>query len=147
MKPSEVNELKLGTPVWVWIVRFGKARWWPGIVEGIEMANGLPDINVRTEPLTLARHRTDPPVTVGFVTAPMRRLERRDITENGSDRPRFVPISRLRKPEIPAPAQGVLRLVQADSRVSSESIGAIGARDHSLEEGSHGSQTMSALFA
>jgi hypothetical protein len=69
MKPSEVNELKLGTPVWVWIVRFGKARWWPGIVEGIETANGLPDINVRIEPFSLARHRTDPPVTVGFVNS------------------------------------------------------------------------------
>lgn len=135
MKPSEVNELKLGTPVWVWIVRFGKARWWPGVVEGIEMANGLPDINVRTEP----RRRTEPPVTVGFVTEPMRRLERRDITVNGSDRPRFVPISRLRKPEIPAPSP-------PDSRVSSESIGANGARDHSLGEASHGSQTMSALL-
>ncbi len=142
MKPSEVNELKLGTPVWVWIVRFGKARWWPGIVEGIEMANGLPDINVRTAP----RRRTDPPVTVGFVTEPMRRLERRDITVNGSDLPRFVPISRLRKPEIPAPAQGVRRLVQTNSRVSSESIGPNGARDHLLGEGSHESQTMSALL-
>ena len=100
MKPSEVQELKLGTPVWV--CRFGKGRRWPGMVEGIETANGLPDIKVRIEPFSLARRRTDPPVTVSFVTAPMRRLERRDISVKRSDRPRFVPTSRLRKPEIPA---------------------------------------------
>ena len=36
MKPSEVKELKLAAPVWVWIVWFGKGRWWPGTVERIE---------------------------------------------------------------------------------------------------------------
>ena len=42
MKPSEVKELKLAAPVWVWIVYFGKGRWWPGTVEEIETTKGLP---------------------------------------------------------------------------------------------------------
>jgi hypothetical protein len=82
---------------------------------------------------------------VGLITAPMRRLELRDISVKGSDRPRFVPTSRLRKPEMPAPVLG-LRLVEGDSRVSSESIGANGAHGRSVEEDSHGSETMSALL-
>jgi hypothetical protein len=145
MKPSEVKELKLATPVWVWIVRFAKGRWWPGTVEGIETANGLPFVKVRFESFSLSRNRTDPPVTIGLITAPMRRLELRDISVKGSDRPRFVPTSRLRTPEKPAPANG-LSIVEADSRVSSESIGANCAHGGSVEEGSHGNETMSALL-
>src|ERR1700687_3824831 len=80
MKPSEVKQLKLGTPVWVWIVRFGRGRWWFGTVEGIETIMGLPHIKVRFESFSPTRHRSDPPVTVGFVTARMRRLERRDVS-------------------------------------------------------------------
>jgi hypothetical protein len=144
MKPSDVKKLRLAAPVWVWIVRFGRGRWWPGTVERIETKNGLPLVIVRFESFSLSRHRTDPPLTVGLITAPMRRLERRDISLKGQDRPRFVPISRLRTPEIPAPLNG-LRLVEADSWISSESIGANGAHGGSVEEGSYGSETMSAL--
>ena len=107
MKPSEVKELRLAAPVWVWIVRFGKGRWWPGTVERIETTNGLPLVKVRFESFSRSRHRTDPPVTVGLITAPMRRLERRDISLKGEDRPRFVPTSRLRTPEKPAPVNGL----------------------------------------
>ena len=145
MKPSEVKELKLAAPVWVWIVYFGKGRWWPGTVEEIETTKGLPLVNVKFESFSRGRHRTDPPVMVGLVTAPMRRLERRDVSVNGADRPRFVPASRLRTPEKPAPVNG-LRIVEADSRVSSERIGANGAHGGSAEEGSHGNETMSALL-
>ena len=145
MKPSEVKELKLAAPVWVWIVRFGKGRWWPGTVQGIEITDGLPLVKVRFESFSLSRHRTDPPVTVGLITAPMRRLERRDISLKGENRPRFVPTSRLRNPEKPAPVNG-LRIVEADSRVSSERIGANGAHGGSVEEGSHGNETLSALL-
>src|SRR5229473_6925712 len=98
MEPSEVKELKLAAPVWVWIVRFGKGRWWPGTIEGIETKNGLPLVIIRFESFCRSRHRTDPPITVGLVTAPMRHLERRDIGLRGEDRPRFVPTSRLRTP-------------------------------------------------
>src|SRR6266436_5493611 len=135
MTPSEVKELKLAAPVWVWFVRFGKGRWWPGMVEGIEITDDLPVIKVRFESFSLSRHCTDPPVTVGLITAPMRRLECRDISVKGVDRPRFVPTSRLRNPERLAPAHS-LRVVEADSRVSSESIGANGAHGGSVEKGS-----------
>jgi hypothetical protein len=114
MKPSEVKELKLAAPVWVWIVYFGKGRWWPGTVEKIETKYGLPLVEVRFESFSRSRYRTDLPVKVGLITAPMRRLERRDVSVNGSDRPRFVPASRLRTPEQPAPVNG-LRIVEADS--------------------------------
>ena len=71
MKPSEVKELKLAAPVWVWIVYFGKGRWWPGTVERIETTYGLPLVEVRFESFSPSRHRTDPPVRVGLITAPM----------------------------------------------------------------------------
>ena len=115
MEPSEVKELKLAAPVWVWIVWLGKGRWWPGTVDRIETAYGLPLVEVRFESFSLSRHRTHPPVRVGLITAPMRRLERRDVNVNGADRPRFVPASRLRTPEKPAPVNG-LRIVEADWR-------------------------------
>lgn len=146
MKPSEVKELRLAAPVWVWIVRFGTGRWWPGTVEGIETKNGLPLVIIRFESFWRSRHRTDPPVTVGFVTAPMRRVERRDISLKREDRPRFVPTSRLRTPETPGSSQG-LPHVEADSRVSSESIGANGEHGGAIAEGSHGNETMSALLS
>ena len=107
MKPSEVKELRLRAPVWVWIVWLGKGRWWPGTVERIETRYGLPLVEVRFESFSGSRHRTDPPVKVGLITAPMRRLELRDISVNGDDRPRFVPASRLRTPEKPAPVNGL----------------------------------------
>jgi hypothetical protein len=144
MKPSEVKELVLAAPVWVWIVRFGKGRWWPGTVEGVETKNGVPLVTIRFESFWRSRHRTDSPVTIGLVIAPMRRLERRDISQKGDDRPRFVPTSRLRTPEKPPPMSG-LRIVEADSRVSKESSGANGAHGGSVEKGSHGNETISAL--
>jgi hypothetical protein len=144
MEPSEVSELKLAAPVWVWIVYFGRGRWWPGTVEQID-TRGLPLVRVRFESFSRSRHRTDPPVTVGRVTAPMRRLERRDISLNGTDRPRFVPTSRLRSPEMPAPVDG-LRPVEADSRISGQRGSANGTRSSSVEESSHGNETMSALL-
>jgi hypothetical protein len=132
MKPNEVTELKPAAPVWVWIVRFGEGRWWPGTVEGIETKNGLPFVIIRFESFWRSRHRTDPPVTVGLVTAPMRRLERRDISLKGEDRPRFVPTSRLRTPEMLGSLEG-LHLLEAGSRVSRESIGANGVHGGSVE--------------
>jgi hypothetical protein len=144
MKPSEVEELKLAAPVWVWIVRFGEGRWWPGTVEGIETKNGLPLVIIRFESFLRSRQRTYPPVTIGLVTVPMRRLERRKISLKGEDRPRFVPTSRLRTPEMPAPVNG-LRIVEADSRVARDSIGANGAHGGSVKESSHGNETMSAV--
>jgi hypothetical protein len=104
MEPTEAKELELGAAVWVWIVRFGKGRWWPGTVEEIRVAAGLPIVKVRLQPFLFSQHRDNPPINVGLVSAPMRRLERRDINHRGLDRPKFVPASRLRQPERPIPA-------------------------------------------
>lgn len=123
MKPSEVKKLKRAAPVWVWLVRFGKGRWWPGTVEEIGTANGLPLVTVRFESFSLSRHHIDPPVTLGFISVPMRRLELRDINVDSSDRPRFTPASRLRMPERRFPTKGLL-VVGMGSRLSSQSIGA-----------------------
>jgi|SRR6516164_2171040 len=98
---SEAKELAVGTAVRVWIVRFGTGRWWPGTVQRVEAAGGLPVVKVRLESFSLSQHRNNPPITVGFVSAPMRRLQRRDTNRRGLDRPKFVPTSRLRRPETP----------------------------------------------
>lgn len=134
MKPSEVWKLKGGASVWVWVVRFGKGRWWPGTAEKIEISNALPLVTVRFESFSLSRHHVYPPVTLGFIAAPMRRLEPRDISANGLDRPRRAPASRLQMPERPTPMRGLL-VVKADSQVSREKIGANGAHD-TVEESS-----------
>jgi hypothetical protein len=53
MEPSEVSELKLAAPVWVWIVYFGRDRWWPGTVEEID-TKGPPLVRVRFESFSRA---------------------------------------------------------------------------------------------
>jgi len=93
MEPTEVKQLELDTAVWVWIVRFGKGRWWPGIVQRVEAAGGLPIVKVRFQSFSLSQHRNSRPIAVGFVSAPMTQLERRDINRRGLDRPKFVPTS------------------------------------------------------
>jgi hypothetical protein len=139
MKPSEVKKLKLAATIWVWVVRFGRGRWWPGTVERIDIKNGLPLVKVRFDSFSLKQHRTDPPISVGFITTPMRRLELRDISVEGSARPRFVPTSCLREPEKLAPTRG-LRTVD----ISGESVSANGSSDNSLHESPYEGDTMSA---
>jgi len=117
MKPSDVGQLKLSTPVWVWIVRVARGRWWPGAVERIETAGGVPNVKVRFE--TFLRGQTEQPITVGFITVPMRRLERRDVNQKGADRPRFTPSSLLRIPEKPAVGASP-PAIRGDSRHSGE---------------------------
>jgi hypothetical protein len=145
MEPSEIHQLKPGALVWVWIVRFGKGRWWPGMVEEIETKNGSPLVKVRFESFSASRHRTDLPVTVGFIPAPMRRLERRDCDAKGGDRPRFVPSSRLRKPELPV-SMDSLRSGEVHSRSSDENRGANGAPGRSAEEVSRGDEKMPSML-
>ena len=145
MKPDEVTQLELAAPVWVWIVRFDRGRWWPGTAERVQITKGMPLVVVRFEPFRLGRHRSDPPITVGFITAPMRRLERRDPCANGADRPRFVPVSRLRSPEMPACVDN-LDLVEAGPRTSSHGSVTNGSRSSPIEEGSHGNKTVPALL-
>jgi hypothetical protein len=102
MEPSEVDELRLGSQVWVWVVRLGDGRWWPATVKEIDNRYGAPLVTVSFESFARSRHSKSAPVIVGHIVAPMRRLERRDASAKGSDRPHFVPVSRLRQPELPA---------------------------------------------
>jgi hypothetical protein len=104
MEPTEAKELEPGSAVWVWIVRFGTGRWWPGTVWHVGASGGLPKLKVRLQSFSLSQHRNSPQIALGFVTVPMRRLERRDINRPGLDRPKFVPASRLRRPETPISA-------------------------------------------
>lgn len=111
----EAKELELGTAVWVWIVRFGKGRWWPGTVQRVEAAGALPIVKVRFQSFSLSRHRNSPPIAVGFVSAPMRRLERRDINRRGLARPKFVPTSGLRRAETPISADARAEAADAEN--------------------------------
>jgi len=101
MEPSQVDELTLGSHVWVWVVRFGDGRWWPGTVKSIDSRYGTPLVRVSYESFARGRSHNATPVTVGHVLTPMRRLERRALSAKCSDRPRFIPVSRLRQPEAP----------------------------------------------
>jgi hypothetical protein len=111
MKPTEAKELELGTGVWVWIVRFGKGRWWPGTASESDWRPAVGQ--VRLQSFSLSQQRNTPPITAGFVSRPMRRLERRDINGRRLDRPKFVPTSRLRRPET---------LISANARVDAENV-------------------------
>jgi len=148
MEPPESNELKPNALVWVWIVRFGKGRWWPGLVVRVESHDGTPLIMVRYQSFSRSRNRIDPPITLGWITAPMRRLERRDSSAKGSDRPRFVPTSRLRKPESPILPTSPLAS-ESPAQASAKSIGANGSLDAeaSLRHGKRPPLLRNATFA
>jgi len=115
MEPTEAKELELGTAVWVWIVRFGKGRWWPGTVQRVGATGGLPVVKVRLHSFPVSQHRKSPPITAGFVSVPMRRLERCDINRRGLDRPKFVPTSRLRQPETSISADAPAEAADAEN--------------------------------
>lgn len=100
MEPSEVVQLSPGAPVWVWIVRLGKGRWWPGTVESYKVIDGLPQVTVRFEGRGPERRNSHAAaVFVGISTTRMRFLEHRDLAAKGDDRPHHVPVSLLRVPE------------------------------------------------
>ncbi len=99
MKVHQVGELGPGTPVWVWIVRVGKGRWWPGSVLSITALESFPMINARFECCSAGKNGSDGPAFVGISTTRMRYLEPRDPYLKGDDRPNFVPSAILAKPE------------------------------------------------
>ncbi len=100
MEPSEIVELSPGAPVWVWIVRLGKGKWWPGTVQSSKVIDGLPHVTARFEGRALERRNShSAAVFVGISTTRMRFLERRDLAAKGDDRPHHVPVSLLRMPE------------------------------------------------
>jgi hypothetical protein len=99
MEVHQVSELAPGALVWVWIVRVGKGRWWPGSVLSITALESFPIIDTRFECRTAGKNGTDGPVFVGISTTRMRYLELRDPDLKGDDRPTFVPSAIFHKPE------------------------------------------------
>lgn len=99
MEVHRICELSPGTPVWVWIVRVGKGRWWPGSVLSIAARKPFPVINTRFECRSVGKNGIDGPVFVGISTTRMRYLELRDTQLKGDDRPNFAPSAVFAKPE------------------------------------------------
>jgi hypothetical protein len=109
MEVHQICQLGPGTPIWVWIVRVGKGRWWPGAVLSITAREPFPRIDTRFECRSTGRNGADGPAFVGISTTRMRYLELRDLDLKGDDRPNFVPSAIFHKPE---PAEGGLNDVQ-----------------------------------
>ena len=99
MEVHRICELSSGTPVWVWIVRVGKGRWWPGAVLSIAARKPFPIINTRFECRSVGKNGIDGPVFVGISTTRMRYLELREDHMKGNDRPNFAPSAIFAKPE------------------------------------------------
>jgi len=98
MKITEVYKLRTGSPIWVWVVHCAKGRWWPGVVEAIQI-NDRPRIVVSFECRAVRAQRYCPAVRAGIVTTAMRYLEPRDPSVESVDQPHFTPVSLLRRPE------------------------------------------------
>ena len=99
MEVHQICQLGPGTPVWVWIVRVGKGRWWPGTVLSIVARETFPIIDTRFECRSTGKNGIDGPAFVGISTTRMRYLELRDAHLRGDDRPNFVPSAIFAKPE------------------------------------------------
>ena len=99
MEVNQVCELCPGTDVWVWIVRVGRGRWWPGSVLSITAGEPFPTIDTRFECRSAGKNGIDGPAFVGISTTRMRYLELREPTLKGNDRPNFVPSAIFHKPE------------------------------------------------
>jgi hypothetical protein len=91
MEVHQIRELRPGTPVWVWILRVGKGRWWRGSVLSITALEPFPRIDTRFECRSAGKNGTDGPAFVGITTTRLRFLELRDPNLKGEDQPNFVP--------------------------------------------------------
>ena len=91
MEAHQIRELRPGTPVWVWILRVGKGRWWRGSVLSITALEPFPRIDTRFECRSAGKNGTDGPAFVGITTTRLRYLELRDPNLKGDDQPNFVP--------------------------------------------------------
>jgi hypothetical protein len=101
MEPPEVVELVPGRPVWIWLVRFGKGKWWPGTVQSLKVIDGIPYVTVRFEGRAPEGRSSRAAAFVGISTTRMRFLQRRDVEAKGEDRPHDPPVALLRVPETP----------------------------------------------
>ena len=96
--PEESHDLRLGTTIWVWFVRLGRGRWWPGTVKGLRTIQGQIRVAVKFE-CARGIGVDNAPVLVGMSTTAMRYVELRKIESWGIDRPTHPPVSLLRCPE------------------------------------------------
>ncbi len=99
MEVHQICQLAPGTPIWVWIVRVGKGRWWPGSVLSITALEPFPRIDTRFECRSAGRNGSDGPAFVGISTTPLHYLELRSPNLKGSDQPNFVPSATFAKPD------------------------------------------------
>ncbi len=118
MEVNQACQVRPGTPVWVWIVRVGKGRWWPGSVLSVTALEPFPIIDTRFECRSVGRNGIDGPVFVGISTTRMRYLELRDPDLKGADRPNFVPSAIFAKPEVGLNDVQHADTMTADARVS-----------------------------
>lgn len=109
MEPPEVVELVPGRPVWIWLVRLGKGRWWPGTVQSLKVIDGIPYVTVRFEGRAPEGRSSRAAAFVGISTTRMRFLQRRDVEAKGEDRPHDPPVALLRVPETPIDPLCVLK--------------------------------------
>lgn len=99
MEANQVCQLGPGISVWVWIVRVGKGKWWPGSVLSIAALEPFPIIDTRFECRSTGKNGIDGPAFIGITSTRMRYLELRDPDLRGNDRPKFVPVAIFAKPE------------------------------------------------
>ena len=99
MELDQAGELGPGTSIWVWIVRLGKGKWWPGAVTRITVAEPFPIIDARFECRSTRKAGADGAAFIGISTTRMRYLQRRNPDLKGADRPDFIPASILAAPE------------------------------------------------
>lgn len=99
MEVHQISQLGPSTLVWVWIVRVGKGRWWPGSVLSITALKPFPIIDTRFECRAAGKNGIDGPAFIGITSTRMRYLEPRNPDLRGDDRPNFVPRAIFAKPE------------------------------------------------
>jgi hypothetical protein len=135
MHPRDSHRLRPRTPVWVWVVRLARGRWWPGTVEGLRTVEGHLRVAVRFE-CKPANGKYKAPVAAGITTTSTRYVELRNIDSNGLDQPAHAPVSLLECPEElassenePAPLsvncsssikEGLLRITSTSNRTNGD---------------------------
>jgi len=112
MEVHQVCQLRAGTDVWVWIIRMGRGRWWPGSVLSINAVEPYPMIAARFECRSAGKKGLDGPTFVGITTTRMRYLELRDPHLKGDDRPDSAPTAIFAKPEESTVGVGDIQLLE-----------------------------------
>jgi hypothetical protein len=110
MEPPEIVDLAPGRPVWIWLVRLGKGKWWPGTVQSLRVIDGIPQVTVRFEGRMAEGRSSRTAAFVGISTTRMRFLELRNAEAKGADRPHDTPVALLRMPETPIDQLSVQKL-------------------------------------